>query len=253
MFADITERNVGKPVAIFLDGFIISQPTVNEKITGGKAVISGRFNIQEAKLLAQRLNAGALPVPIKLINQQTVGASLGKASLNSSLVAGIVGLIIVAVFMLFVYRLPGFMAVISLIFYGILILFLFKVWPVTLTLAGLAGFILSIGMAVDANVLIFERLKEELCSGSVLEIALKNAFDRAWPSIRDGNVSTLITCFILIQFSTSIVKGFAITLGLGIIISMFSAIVITRLLLKLIPENWLENKVWLIGSIKIKD
>ncbi len=247
MFAEITGRNIEKPVAIFLDDYAISVPTVSERITGGRAVITGNFNIQEAKLLAQRLNAGALPVPINLINQQTVGPSLGQASLSASLIAGIVGLILVIIFMIFYYRLPGLLAVISLIIYGIFVLAIFKLWPVTLTLAGLAGFILSIGMAVDANVLIFERFKEELISGKPLDLAVKDSFMRAWPSIRDGNVSTLITCFILIQFSTSVVKGFAVTLGLGVIISMFSAIVITKTLLLLIAGEWLEKKMWLIG------
>ena len=247
MFAEITGRNVEKPVAIFLDGYAISVPTVNERITGGRAVITGNFNIKEAKLLAQRLNAGALPVPINLINQQTVGPSLGQASLSASLIAGIVGLILVVIFMIFYYRLPGLLAVISLIIYGILVLAIFKLWPVTLTLAGLAGFILSIGMAVDANVLIFERFKEELFLGKSLDLAVKDSFMRAWPSIRDGNVSTLITCFILAQFSTSVVKGFAVTLGLGVIVSMFSAIVITKTLLLLITGEWLERKLWLVG------
>ncbi len=247
LFADITERNINKPVAIYLDGYAISVPTVDEKITGGRAVISGKFNINEAKLLAQRLNAGALPVPIKLINQETVGASLGKASLSSSLKAGLAGLILVAFFMIIYYRLPGLLAVISLAIYGILILAVFKLWPVTLTLSGMAGFILSIGMAVDANVLIFERLKEELRLNKPLGTAMNDAFNRAWPSIRDGNVSTLITCLILIQFSTSIVKGFAITLGLGVIVSMFSAIIITKTFLQIIAGSWLESKLWLLG------
>lgn len=247
LFEEITDRNVGKQVAIYLDNYPISVPNVNEKITGGKAVISGSFNIKEAKLLAQRLNAGALPVPITLINQQTVGASLGQKSVEDSLKAGIIGLILVAFFMIIIYRLPGVLAVFSLIIYGILVLALFKLWPVTLTLAGIAGFILSIGMAVDANVLIFERIKEELRMGKPLDLAIDEGFKRAWPSIRDGNVSTLITCFILIQFSTSIVKGFAVTLSLGIVISMFSAIVITKNLLNLISGTWLENKKWLLG------
>ncbi len=247
MFEEITTRNVGQPVAIFLDSYPISIPTVNEKITGGKAVITGSFNIEEAKLLAQRLNAGALPVPINLIKQQTIGASLGEQSVVDSLNAGVIGLILVALFMIVVYRLPGLLAVFSLAIYGILILAVFKLWPVTLTLAGLAGFILSIGMAVDANVLIFERLKEELARGKPIDVAMEEGFKRAWPSIRDGNVSTLITCFILIQFTTSVVKGFAITLGLGVIISMFSAIVITRTFLRLVSGEWLEKKKRLLG------
>jgi protein-export membrane protein SecD len=247
MFEEITERNVSRPVAIFLDSYPISIPTVNEKITGGRAVITGNFNVQEAKLLAQRLNAGALPVPINLINQQTIGASLGHESLSASLKAGMLGLIFVIIFMIIVYRLPGLLAVFSLGIYGALILAVFKLWPVTLTLAGMAGFILSIGMAVDANVLIFERIKEELREGKPITIALEEGFKRAWPSIRDGNVSTLITCFILVQFSTSVVKGFALTLGLGVVISMFSAIIITKNFLQLLGSEWLEKKLWLVG------
>ncbi|MBD3248255.1 protein translocase subunit SecD [Candidatus Falkowbacteria bacterium] len=243
LFEQITEENVGNQVAIFLDGYIISAPTVNSKITGGQAIITGRFSLEEAKLLAQRLNAGALPVPIELISQKTVGPSLGASSVRSSLRAGIWGIILVALFMIAIYRLPGLLAVVSLTFYGILVLALFKLWPgFTLTLSGLAGFILSIGMAVDANVLIFERLKEEKRSGNDLRKSVDLAFKRAWSSIRDGNVSTLITCFILIQFSTSVVKGFALTLALGVLVSMFSAIVITKNLLLLLPEKALENK-----------
>lgn len=250
MFAQITERNVGKPVAIFLDNYPISVPNVNEKITGGKAVISGNFNIQEAKLLAQRLNAGALPVPISLINQQTIGASLGKDSLVASLEAGLYAFLLVAVFMVLFYRLPGFLSIFALLIYTTLVLAIFKIWPVTLTLSGVAGFIMSIGMAVDANVLIFSRLREELKKGKPLDISLEEAFARAWPSIRDSNMFTIITCIILITFTTSMVKGFAVTLIIGVVVSMFSAIVITRNFLRLIPAKWLENKPWLIGVIK---
>lgn len=247
MFAEITARNVGKPLAIFLDGYPISTPTVNEKITGGQAVITGKFNIKEAKLLVQRLNAGALPVPISLASQQTVGASLGKEAVDASLKAGLIGLILVILFMIIFYRLPGLLAIAALFIYGLLVLAIFKLWPVTLTLSGLAGFILSIGMAVDANILIFARLKEELNSGKPLSLAIEEGFRRAWPSIRDGNFSTLITCFILAQFSTSVIKGFAITLALGIAVSMFSAIIITRNFFNLIPLNWLEKREWLLG------
>jgi len=248
LFADITERNIGKPVAIFLDSYPISVPTVNERIPSGRAVISGNFNIKEAKLLVQRLNAGALPVPIELISQQTVGPSLGKISLIDSLKAGIAGLILVGIFMILYYRLSGILAVLSLTLYGILILAIFKIWPVTLTLSGMAGFILSIGMAVDANVLIFERLKEELKKGNPYSIALDEAFKRAWPSIRDGNVSTLITCFILIQFSTSVVKGFAITLGLGVTMSMLTAVVVTKNFSKVFDVDFFAKRAWLLGG-----
>lgn len=252
MFETITDRNVGEQVAIFLDGYPISAPTVNEKISGGKAVISGNFNIQEAKLLAQRLNAGALPVPINLVSQKTVGASLGAQSVQDSLEAGMYGLILVAIFMILIYRFSGFLAVISLGIYGVLVLAIFKIFSVTLTLSGLAGFILSIGMAVDANVLIFERIKEELKTGKPLKLGIEEGFKRAWPSIRDGNISTLITAFILIQFTTSVVRGFAVTLSLGILVSMFSAIVITKTFLLLVSGEWLEKRLWILGVKKNK-
>ncbi|MFA5318707.1 MAG: protein translocase subunit SecD [Patescibacteria group bacterium] len=250
LFADITERNVGKPVAIYLDNYPISIPTVNEAIKSGDAIISGKFNIKEAKLLAQRLNAGALPIPIELINQQTVGATLGRASVEKSLKAGVIGVILVAVFMILFYRLPGILAVISLAIYGLIVLAIFKLWPVTLTLAGLAGFILSIGMAVDANVLIFARFKEEMKSGKPVGRAIEEAFRRAWPSIRDGNASTLLTCIVLIMFTTSIVKGFAITLAIGVLVSMFSAIVITKVLMQLVVTDKFQNRRWLLGIKK---
>jgi preprotein translocase subunit SecD len=247
LFEEITARNVNKPVAIFLDNYPISIPTVNEKITGGQAVISGSFNIKEAKLLAQRLNAGALPVPINLVNQQNIGASLGQDSLVASLKAGLYAFLLVAIFMILFYRFPGLLAIFSLMIYSLLVLAIFKLWPVTLTLSGMAGFIMSMGMAVDANVLIFARLREELSKGRPLGMALEEAFLRAWPSIRDSNFFTIITCVILIMFTTSAVKGFAVTLIIGVAMSMFSAIIITRNFLRLIPTAWLEKKRWLIG------
>ncbi|MFH1564396.1 MAG: protein translocase subunit SecD [bacterium] len=243
LFAQITERNVGSPVAIFLDKYPISIPKVNEAIKDGNAVISGSFTIPDAKELAQRLNSGALPVPITLLSQQTIGATLGQDSVQKSLKAGIIGLLAVMIFMLLYYRLPGFFADLALICYSLLALAIFKFY-VTLTLAGIAGFILSIGMAVDANVLIFERLKEELALGKPLKTAIEDGFKRAWPSIRDGNVSTLITCVILFQFGTSIIKGFAVTLTIGILASMFSAIIITRVFLRLCSP-WLGKFKWL--------
>ncbi len=250
LFAEITTRNVGKPVAIFLDGVPISIPNVKEPIKEGKAVITGRFNIKEAKELVQRLNAGALPVPIHLISQQTVGASLGKESVEKSLTAGLIGLLAVAVFMILYYRLPGLLSVIALAVYIVIVLTIFKILPVTLTLAGVAGFILSIGMAVDANVLIFERLKEELRAGREVSSAIEEGFKRAWTSIRDSNVSTLITCVILIWFGTSIIKGFAITLGIGILVSMFSAVVATRSFLRLFASTKAGKVKWLFGVNK---
>ncbi len=250
LFAAITRRSVGKPVAIFLDGSPISVPTVQEPILDGKAVISGKFTIPEAKLLAQRLNAGALPVPINLIAQETIGASLGNQSIAKSLQAGLVGLLAVCLFMILYYRLPGVAAVVALIFYGLILLAIFKIVPVTLTLPGIAGFILSLGMAVDANVLIFERLKEELKQDKPLTIALDEGFKRAWPSIFDGNVSTLLTCIILIGFTTSIVKGFAITLSIGILVSMFSAMIVTKIILKSVIKSKALTNLWLFGVRK---
>jgi len=207
------------------------------KITGGEAVINGGFSLDEAKKLVQRLNQGALPVPVELISQKTVGATLGAQSVKDSLYAAIAGLVLVALFMIIVYRINGIIAVLSLGVYGILVLAMFKIIPITLSLAGLAGFILSIGMAVDANVLIFERMKEELAKGKEKGLAIKEGFDRAWPSIRDGNFSTLITCFILMQFSTTLVRGFAITLGIGVLISLFSSMVVTKNLILLFRKK----------------
>ena len=241
LFAEITEKNVGKTVAIYLDGEPISTPVVNEPILDGSAVISGDFNLEEAKTLAQRLNAGALPVPIELINQRNIGPTLGQESIEKSLLAGIIGLIILSLFLIAYYRLPGLLAVIALIIYGLLVLAIFKLWPITLTLASVVGFIISIGMAVDANVLIFERMKEELRNKKPLSLAIDDGFNRAWTSIRDSNISTLITCLILAWMGTSLIKGFAITLAIGIIVSMFSAIVITRTLLKIIA---IKNLWW---------
>lgn len=251
IFEELTTKNVGKPLGIYLDGLPISAPVVREAISGGSAVISGKFNINEAKQLTQRLNAGALPVPIKLISQDSVGASLGRDSLDKSLFAGMLGFITVAAFMILYYRFFGIAAVLALLIYTALVLALFKFIPVTLTLAGVAGFILSIGMAVDANILIFERFKEEVRSGKELGMAIDDGFRRAWPSIRDSNVSTLITTAVLYYFTTSIVKGFALTLGIGVIVSMFSAIFITRSFLKLFPIALFEKIPFLIG-VKIK-
>ncbi|MBU0649175.1 protein translocase subunit SecD [Patescibacteria group bacterium] len=248
LFAQITEKNVGKPVAIFLDGQAISVPVVNEAIKEGKAVITGQFSIAEAKLLAQRLNAGALPVPIDIISEQTVGPALGSVSLQKSLIAGLIGFALVAIFMIFYYRLPGLLAVLALCFYVVFILALFKLIPVTLTLAGLAGLILSIGMAVDANILIFERLKEEIRSGRPLMSAIDEGFSRAWNSIRDANVTTLIACLILFWFSSSVIKGFALTLGIGVLMSMLSAITVTRVFLKLIAAWRVKEAIWLFGA-----
>lgn len=246
MFAELTKKNIGQRMAIYLDGEPISAPVVQEAITGGKAQITGNFSLEEAKALVQRLNAGALPVPIDLISQQTVGASLGQISLDRSLKAAMWGFLVVLLFMIFYYRLSGLMASFALIIYVILVLAVFKLIPVTLTLAGIAGFVLSIGMAVDANILIFERFKEELKKGKSLGGSIDEGYHRAWPAIRDGNISTIITCLILYVFATGLVKGFALTLGIGVVISMFSAIVITKSFLRLFVGGWLDGKrgIW---------
>jgi protein-export membrane protein SecD len=250
LFSEITSRNVGKKVAIYLDMMPISIPVVNEPITDGKAVISGNFTVDEAKILVQRLNAGALPVPIKLISQQTVEASLGKYSVDKSIIAGIVGLVLLSLFMIVYYRLQGILAVIALFVYSITVLSLFKLIPITLTLSGIAGFILSIGMAVDANVLIFERIKEELRKGKTMSIAIEEGFARAWSSIFDSNISTIITCLILAYFGTSMIEGFAITLGIGVALSMFSAIFVTKTFLRIVAMTRLRNVSWLFGVRK---
>ena len=250
LFAEITKKNLNLPVAIFLDSEPISIPTVQNEITEGEAIISGDFTISEAKLLAQRLNAGALPVPISLVSQQTVGPTLGAKSIQQSIFAGIIGIIAVVLFMLLYYRLLGLFAVISLSVYGVIVFGLFQFIPVTLTLAGIAGFILSLGMAVDANVLIFERIKEELKRGEPLDLALTDGFKRAWPAIRDSNLSTLITTAILFWFGTSVIKGFALTLSIGVIASMFSAIFITRTLLEIFMVKKIEKYKWLFGFFK---
>lgn len=242
LFADITKKNIGKRVAIFLDGFAISVPVVQTEISDGQAVITGGFNPQEAKLLATRLNSGALPVPISLISQQTIGASLGAESLTKSLKAGVYGLVLVALFMIAFYRLPGLVSVVALMVYVLIVLSVYKLIPVTLTLAGIAGFILSLGMAVDANVLIFARMKEELAAGKNLQPAMREGFSRAWLSIRDSHVTSLLGAAVLYMFTTSVVKGFALTLGVGVLTSLFTAITVTRAFLMLFTGIWFENK-----------
>jgi preprotein translocase subunit SecD len=238
LFAQITQRNLGRPVAIFLDGEPISIPTVQSEITDGHAVISGNFTPTEARQLTTRLNSGALPVPIRLIGQQSIGASLGQASLSDSLRAGIWGLLLVGIFMIVFYRLPGVVSVAALLVYIVMVLAVYKVFPVTLTLAGIAGFILSLGMAVDANVLIFARMREELDAGRNLHSAVQEGFRRAWLSIRDSHVTTLLSALVLYAFTTSIVKGFALTLGIGAILSLFTATVVTRTFLNLFTGPW---------------
>ncbi len=233
LFQEITARNVQKIVAIVLDNQVISAPTVQQEISGGEAVITGLESFAAAKELTIELNAGALPVPISVIEERTVGATLGSDSVRRSLIAGVVGLMMVAIFMIALYRLAGILAVLALIIYTLLTFALFKLIPVTLTLAGIAGFILSIGMAVDANILIFERLREERRAGRSLAAAIDEGFRRAWTSVRDSNISSLITAAILFYFGSGLVRGFAFTLAIGILVSMFTAITVTRNFLKL--------------------
>jgi len=293
LFSDITSASIGKPIAIFLDGQLLSAPTVQTAITDGVAIITGDFTVQQAKDLSTRLNSGALPVPIKLISQQNVGATLGKESVQKSVVAGLIGLLMIVIFMIVYYRFPGLLAVLALLIYAVVSFAVFKIgvsftalllvglffflgltvnsWfgilaffsyilliflkglsPVTLTLAGIAGFILSIGMAVDANILIFERLKEEIRAGKEIHKAVEDGFARAWLSIRDSNVSSLITTVILYIFGTPSIKGFALTLGIGILISMFTAITVTRTFLKVFVGNNILTHPWLFGVSKLK-
>jgi len=245
IFEELTKKNVGKLLAIYIDGVPISIPVVNEAIAGGKAQISGKFTVDEARNLARNLTAGALPVPIELISQQTIGPTLGKVSLEQSLKAGIIGFLGVILFMIIFYRLPGLLASLALVFYTIFVLTIFKFVPVTLTLAGIAGFLLSIGMAVDANILIFARMKEEFAQGKNFQTVVEEGFRRAWPSIRDSNFNSLIVCAILFGVATSFIKGFALTLGIGVLISMLSAIFITENLLKIFIGTKIEKVKWL--------
>lgn len=237
IFEELTARNINKPIGIFLDNNLIEAPVVREKISGGRAQITGKFTIDEAQKLIERFNAGALPAPINLVSQQLIGASLGQQSLKTAIYAGILGTLLVIIFMCLYYRLYGVFASIALLIYIVLSLAVFKAVSITMTLAGIAGFILSIGMAVDANVLIFERTKEEFKRGLSKISAIEEGFKRAWPSIRDSNISTIITSIILYYFTTGFVKGFALTLGLGVVISMFSAITITRTLLRAFTKS----------------
>ncbi len=261
IFADITDRNIKKPIAIFLDGVSIIDtngdgkidvqdsyaPIVQDKITGGKAVITGDMSNQVATSIASRLNSGALPVKIgSPISQETIGPILGSVSLRKSLIAGLYGLLAVVIFMVVFYRLPGLLASVSLMIYVALLLSIFKLIPVTLTMAGIGGFILSIGLAVDANILIFARMREEIKLGKGLTQVIDEGFKRAWPSIKDSNFNSLIICAILFFVATSFIKGFAFTLALGIIVSLFSAIFITRIFLMVFIGKWAEKNKWLL-------
>ncbi|MCW9054531.1 MAG: protein translocase subunit SecD [Candidatus Pacebacteria bacterium] len=228
LFASITREHVGEIVGIFLDGQLMSSPVVREEIPDGTAVISGNFTPDEARELVKNLNYGALPMPIALQSTQTIGASLGSTALEHGVLAGILGLLLVAAFLIVWYRIPGILGVISLGIYVAVMLSLFKLIPITLTAAGVAGFILSIGMAVDANILIFERMRESLKEGKEFHSAVKEGFDRAWRAIRDGNISSIITATILFWFGTSLVQGFALTFGIGVMVSMLTAIMVSR-------------------------
>jgi preprotein translocase subunit SecD len=242
-FAEITGKNVGKRVAILLDNQLVSAPVVQEKITGGQAQITGNFSLEEAKKMAIQLNAGALPVPVKLVEEKTVGATLGVESIDKSVKAGIVGLLMVSLFMILAYGKLGLVADVGLLIFGILTLALYKLMGVVLTLPGIAGFILSVGMAVDSNILIFERFKEERGQRPIAD-ALEVSFGRAWDSIRDANIATLVTAFVLANpldwsflHTSGPVRGFAITLALGIGISLFTGIVVSRNLLRVFVKE----------------
>lgn len=236
-FAEITKNNIGKPLAVFLDTQLITAPNISQSIPDGKAIISGQFTVDQAKNLVIQLNAGALPVPIKIIEQRSIGATLGTESIHKSLVAGLVGFVVILLFMLANYGFKGILANIALTTYILLSLAFFKLIPVTLTLAGIAGFILSVGMAVDANILIFERIKEELRWGRPFRAAIELGFHRAWTSVRDSNASSLITAGILFWFGSGSVRGFALTLIVGILVSLFTSIIITRSLIRAVYAN----------------
>ncbi len=231
LFAQITKDNVGKMVAIYLDGAPVSTPVVREEIPNGQAIISGNFTPNEAKLLVGRLNSGALPVPITLLSTQTIGATLGESAVRAGVKAAIIGFLLIALFLVLWYRLPGLIATIALIFYTSVLLAIFKLMPVTLTAAGIGGFIISLGMAVDANVLIFERMKEEIRKGNNIHDGIHAGFKRAWTSVRDSNTSSIVTSIILFWLGTPLIKGFALTFGLGVLVSMFSAITVSRIFL----------------------
>ena len=228
LFGDLTTANVGHELAIFLDGKLLSAPTIQTAITDGVAIVSGNFTAESAKEMVRNLNLGALPVPIALASTETIGATLGDEALHAGLVAGILGFVLLSLFMILWYRLPGVVAVVSLFIYMLIMLALFKLIPVVLTAAGIAGFILSVGLAVDANVLIAERIKEELAAGKRSEAAIREGFARAWLAIRDSNIAHIIAGVILFWFGTSLIKGFALVFGLGVIVSMLSAITISR-------------------------
>lgn len=250
IFADYTTNNVGNYLGIILDKTVISSPRVSVALTDGTGIIQGNFTNDSANALSIKLRYGSLPIPVKVVESRSVGPTLGEESVRRSVLAGIIGLTTVILFMLFYYRLPGFIASLALAIYALLSIMLFKLIPVVLTLPGIAGFILSIGMAVDANILIFERLKEEVRAGRTLRQAIELGWKRAWPSIRDSNFSTIITCIILFifgnTFGASMVKGFSVTLFLGVLVSLFTAVIVTRSILHLVLDNikFTEHPRW---------
>jgi preprotein translocase subunit SecD len=245
-FEQYTSQNIGKWLAITMDKKVIQAATIRSAISD-RGRITGRFGLQEARSIVLYLKYGALPVPMEVVSSQTIGPTLGQEAVDKSMVAGAVGLSIVMLFMLLYYRLPGLLANLALILYTLFVYAVFRAWPVTLTLAGIAGFVLSIGMAVDANILIFERMKEELRAGRSLAAAIDVGFNRAWTSIRDSNLATIITSVILFWFGTGSIRGFAITLIIGVVISMFTAIVVTRTFLRLLVGTPLAQRRWLFG------
>ena len=249
LFKQLTTDNVGGILGIFLDGEVISAPVIREPISGGTATISGGFTPEEARLLVRDLNFGALPLPIELISTQTIGASLGEEALENGITAGMYGLLLVALFLTLWYRLPGLISVVSLGIYISIMLAIFKIIPVTLTTAGIAGFILTIGIAVDANILIFERMKEEFREGKNTSEAAHDGFIRAWLSIRDGNLSSIITAVVLFWLGTLLLKGFALVFGIGVIISMLTAVTITRTFLYALGTHAFRGVIkFLFGS-----
>jgi preprotein translocase subunit SecD len=249
LFDQITSQNVGGTLAIFLDGQLIEAPTIQEAIPGGTAEISGHFTPAQARSLVQNLNFGALPVPITLESSDTIGPTLGGVALHAGIVAGVIGFLLVALFMILWYRLPGVIATLALIIYLLITIAVIKFVPITLTASGIAGFILSIGLAVDANVLIFERFKEEIRSGKGAHEAIIIGFGRAWPAIRDGHLTMLISSIILFWLGTSIVQGFALVFGFGVLASLISAVGISRVfMLAVLPENTKGAWRFLLGS-----
>jgi len=254
IFAEHTATSIGKYLAIILDKQVISCPVIQTAIPDGRARITGQFSLEEARSIVIQLKYGALPIPLKIVQNRTIGPTLGQDSVQKSMTAGAIGLVIVLLFMAIYYRLPGVLADMALIIYAMIAFALFKLIPITLTLPGIAGFLLSVGTAVDANILIFERMKEELRAGKSLTMAIRAGFNRAWTSIRDSNLSTLLTCVILFWFGSnlgaSMVKGFAVTLFLGVVVSMFTAVTVTRTFIHLVfslTGEKLRDKKWLLG------